>query len=408
MAAGSIAAVKRQLTGAVAALAILATGALATACDATPPAASIDGASITRGALNTQLSNLQDSVAGACLLQLESSQLASISGQGAGGSGTYQMTFAVTVLDNDVENLLAQQYAASLGMTVTSTDLTKAKATFESTLSGEISAAVTEAAQAGTVSYCQDASGSGITGAELLSALPASVQTAQIRNQAIDQLLLARGADQSAKAILDYYATNQPLFTADCVSVIATDTEAHANQLIAQLNGGAQFADVAKASSQDTTTSANGGSLGCNYTEARVEGALSQTSITAGKPIGPSEDSSSGKWIIYEVTSQTVEPLSAVAGVVKQELLQTSANVARVSKEIVSFARQANVSVDPQYGTWKRLSIVAPVAPPSQYLLAAVGGTSSTTSKSPLASLGSGSSSTGAGSTTTTTPASGS
>jgi parvulin-like peptidyl-prolyl isomerase len=405
--AGSIAAVKRQLTGAVAALAILATGALATACDATPPAASTDGASISRGALNSQLANLQNSVAGACLLQLESSQLQSISGQGSGGSGTYQMAFAVAVLDNDVENLLAEQYAASLGMTVTSADLSKAKSSFESTLSGEISAAVTEAEEAGTVSYCQDASGSGITGAELLSALPESVQAAQIRNQAVDQLLLARGADLSSQAISSYYAKNQPLFTADCVSVIATDTQAHANQLIAQLNAGASFAAVAKANSQDTTTASNGGSLGCQYTEARVESALSQSSITVGKPIGPTQDSSSGKWIIYEVISQTVEPLSETTGIVKQELLQTTANVTRVSKEIVSFAKKANVSVDPQYGTWKRLTIMAPVAPPSQYLLAAVGGTSSTTSKSPLASLGSGATS-GSGSTTTTTPSSGS
>jgi hypothetical protein len=405
---GSIAAVKRQLTGAIAALAIIATGALASACDATPPAASTDGASISRGALNSQLANLQGDIAGACLLQLESTQLASVSGEGAGGAGTYQMVFAVAVLNNDIDNLLAEQYAASLGMTVTSAELTKAKTSFESTLSGEISASVAQAQESGTASYCQDASGNGITGAELLGALPASIQAAEIRNQAVDQLLLARGADLSAQAILNYYAKNQTSFTADCVNVIATDSQAHADALIAQLNGGAAFTDVAKANSQDSTTASNGGALGCNYTEARVEQALSQTAVTVGKPIGPTQDASSGKWIIYEVTSQTVEPLTEAAGIVKQELLQTSSNVARVSKEIVSFARQANVSVDPQYGTWKGLTIITPVAPPTQYLLAAVGGTSSPASKSPLASLGSGTSGSSTGSSsTTTTPASG-
>src|SRR6202011_2417647 len=131
------------------------------------------------------------------------------------------------------------------------------------------------------------------------------------------------------------------LFTAVCVSRIATDTQAHANQLIAQLNSGTSFADVAKASSLDSQTASNGGALGCNYTKARVEQALQQ-SVTAGKPIAPIQDTSSGQWLIYEVTSQTVEPLSAAASVVRQELLQATPNVTRVSKEIVGFGRRSN------------------------------------------------------------------
>ncbi len=171
-----------------------------------------------------------------------------------------------------------------------------------------------------------------------------------------------------------YYLANQPQFTAECVSVIATDTQAHANQLVAQLNAGAAFADVAKASSLDSQTAANGGSLGCNYTQSRVEQALQQQSVVVGKPIAPIQDTTTGEWIIYEVTNQAVEPLSAATSLVRRELLQATPNVNRVSKEIVGFAHHSDVWVDPKYGTWKALAIVAPVGPPEQYLLAAASG----------------------------------
>ncbi|HEX3980518.1 MAG TPA: hypothetical protein VHW93_04810, partial [Acidimicrobiales bacterium] len=118
----------------------------------------------------------------------------------------------------------------------------------------------------------------------------------------------------------------------------------------------------------------NGGALGCDYTVSQVEQALQVQSVTPGQPIAPVQDSSTGQWIIYEITSQTVEPLSAAASVARRELLQATDNVNRVSKEIVAFARTSDVSVDPEYGTWKRLAIVPPVAPPPQFLLSAVSG----------------------------------
>jgi hypothetical protein len=400
--------VKRQLSGAVVAVIIVTTGALASACDVTPPAASANGTPISTGTLNTQLHTLATTAAGGCLLQLQNAQLTPLSAVGAGGTGTYTMAFADSVLNNQVGDLLAEQYATSNGITLSSTDLTAAQSDLKSTLGGEISAEVQQASSSGTESFCQDTSGASITGAQILAGLPAKVRDAQIRNEAVDEKLLARGADLSDQAVAAYYAANQPLFTAACVSVIATDTQAHANQLIAQLNGGASFATVAQASSLDSQTAANGGSLGCNYTQARVEQALQQQSITVGKPIAPVQDTSTGQWIIYEVTNQTVEPLSAAAPVVRRELLQATANVTRVSKEIVAFARHSDVTIDPRYGTWKALAVVAPVAPPEQYLLAAASGDladrkGSSLNLNGLGSTGSSGSSGSAGSSGTST-----
>ncbi|MGD0313627.1 MAG: peptidylprolyl isomerase [Acidimicrobiales bacterium] len=381
---------KRQLSGAVVALVVVATGSLASACDITPPAASSNGTTISTASLNSQLHTLETTAAGGCLLQLENSQLADTSGQGDGGPGTYTMTFANAVLDNQVEDLLAEQFAASKGITITAADLNTATSDFVSTLQGEISSAVQQSESDGTISFCQDASGASITGTALLAGLPSDIRAAQIRNQAVDEKLLAHGANLSAAAVAAYYDANKSLFTQACVSVIATDTEAHADQLVAEINAGQSFAAVAKASSLDTQTAANGGALGCDYTVSQVEQALQVQSITPGQPIAPVQDSSTGQWVIYEVTSQTVEPLSAAASVARRELLQSTDNVNRVSREIVAFARTSDVSVDPQYGTWKRLAIVPPVAPPSQFLLSAVSGQTPLATRTPASASGTG------------------
>ncbi len=364
------------------ALLVVAVGVVISACDITPPAATANGEDISTATLNSQLRTLQATAAGSCLLQLESAQLAATSGEGAGGPGTYSMAFANAVLNNQVGALLAEQFASAKGITISPVDLTSATSDLEATLNGEISAAVQQASTSGTISYCQDATGASITGKELLAALPAPIQASQVRNQAVDEKLLARGADLSDAAVAAYYNANQAQFTTACVSVIATDTQAHADQLVAQINGGESFASVAKANSLDSQTAPNGGALGCNYTEAQVEQALQVQSVTPGQPIAPVQDSGTGQWIIYEVTSQSVEPLSAAAAVARRELLQSTANVNRVSQEIVVFARTSDVSVNPQYGTWKRLEVVPPVSPPSRFLLGAVSGQTPLVSRS--------------------------
>jgi hypothetical protein len=380
--------VKRQLAGAAVGL-LIASGALASACNVTPTAATANGTTISTGSLNSQLRTLESTQYGACLLQLENPQLTSASGQGAGGPGTYTTAFAGAVLESQVGQLLAEQYAVSRGLTVSSSDLSTARSDFAETLDGEISAAVQQSTSSGSTSFCESPDGSSLTGDQLLTGLPRSVSDAQVLNQAYDEKLLADGADLSADAILDYYVANKPEFTVDCVSRIVTSSEGAANQIVTELKAGAPFATVAKSSSIDTQTAANGGSLGCNYTQAGVEQDLEQQNVIPGQPLAPVQNSGTGQWFIYEVTSQTVEPLSAVESVVRRELLQATANVDRVSKEIIAFAHGSNVSVDPQYGTWDRTTIVPPVAPPPQYLLAAVTGSPSSTTEPPL-TVGSG------------------
>jgi hypothetical protein len=339
--------VKRHLYGAVAALIVIASGGLASACDVTPPAATANGATISTGSLNTQLQALENTSAGGCLLQLENSQLTPTDAQGEGGPGTYSTAFAGFVLGNRVGDLLASQFAASKGITITAAELTSSKSDLQSTLDGEIGQSVQAAEQSGVVPACADiTTGSAISGVQLLRGLPASFAAEQVHNQAVDEKLLARGADLSNTAVTNYYNANQPLFTATCVSRIVTQTETDATAAMAKLQGGASFADVAKSNSIDAQTAANGGALGCNFTESQVEQDLDVQSLTVGQPTAPVSDGS--EWVIYEVTSQTLVPLAQSEGVVRQELLQSQSNVSRVSREIVAFAHRSDVSVDPQ------------------------------------------------------------
>ena len=152
-----------------------------------------------------------------------------------------------------------------------------------------------------------------------------------------------------------------------------TDTQAHANQLVAQINGGASFASVATASSLDTQTKAQGG---CPRVQlhALAGGTGPQRAVGhRGPALGPGPGPDVGPVAHLRRHQPAGGAADGGASLVRRELLQTTANVNRVSKEIVAFARTADVTVNPQYGTWKRLAVVPPVGPPPKYLLAGGG-----------------------------------
>ncbi len=365
------------------ALLLLASGLLAAACQVTPNAASANGDTIAVSSLNSQLDTLHNTIAGACLVQAEFPQLASSIGQGAAGTGTYPMGFVNIVLSSDVSQLLESQYAASNGISISSTDLAAAKTDYLASLTGSISAAIQQAQSAGTVPACQATTGGApLTATQVLAALPSDLQNSRIRQQAVEEQLLSHDAPITEEQIAAYYVSHPATFTVVCVSQIVTDTQAHADQYVAQIQAGASFASVAQANSLDQQTAASGGQLGCNFSLAEVEQSLSVPSVTVGAPLPPVQDPNSGQWVIYGVTSQSLVPLATAAPLARRELLQTTANVNRVTTELVAFARRSNVSVNPQYGTWRGLSVAPPTSPPAEFLLPSFAGSAATLSPS--------------------------
>ena len=356
----------RSFSRILAAAAVVAVGATASACDATPRAASVGSDAIAVSQLNATMTALNGSTAGRCLLALQNPQLLGYSGVGAGGSGTFATAFAGSVLSNLIGNSLASQYAGHLGVTTTAADRAVASAQYAKVLDGEIQANLQSAGQTGA-SPCVTDAGTPLTGAQLLAQLPADVRAAQVASQAVDAALLAKGADLSDRAVQDYYDANRDTFTVVCMSVIATATQADADKVVNQLIKKAAFADVAAASSVDKASAAKGGQLGCTFTAARVKSALQLSSLTVGEPITPIQ-TATGVWAVYEVTSSTTQPVEAVRSLIRSELLRASANVQRVSRELVSFSHQVTIEVNPQYGTWRGLRIVPPASPAPRYL----------------------------------------
>ncbi|HWF21584.1 MAG TPA: peptidylprolyl isomerase [Acidimicrobiales bacterium] len=370
---------------------LVVAGGLASACDATPPAASVNGATIATGTLNDQLHAYETTQAGACLLTIESAGSA-VQVQGQGGSGTYDMNFVDGILHQGVSNILYEQYAAAHDVQVTPAQVATAKSEVESFLDGSISTQLSQANAVGQQSFCQLQNGQPVTGAQVLAGLPASLRSAQIQSQAIEDRLLALGDNITAADIFAYYVKNPTQFTGACVSAIESDSQAHANALVAQINGGASFASVAKANSLDQNSAPNGGALGCNFTVASVEQELQVPSLTVGALVGPVQESSTGAWVIFEVTGEVTQSLADATPTIRQDLLRSNANQTRVANQVKRFARHSAISVDPRYGTWTVARIVPPPGPKPIDLLAAA---LSSGTKSGTKSSGSGSSSTG-------------
>ncbi len=364
----------RRTNAALVLAGLVGAGVLASSCSITPVAVSVGGATVSTASINAELSSLAQTTAGACLLQVEHQGLTASDVVGAGGPGTFTMALANQVVDSRLGELLTEQYAESKGIHLSPQQLATAREDYQGILDGEIGTAAQSSANSGFAAACSQADGQPYTGAQLLRDLPPSLVEDRVRNQALDEALLARGADLSPAAVARYYLANRSLFTEDCVSRIASSSETASQQLVDQLDAGASFSDLARADSIDATTASQGGALGCNFTESQVLQSLNIQSATPGMPIGPIQDTTTGQWLIYEVTSQVVEPLDQAAPLIRRELLFVTENENRVRAELRAFARSADVYVNPQYGSWRGFTVVPPTPPPPQYLLATSSG----------------------------------
>ena len=400
---GSIAAVKRIPAGLVAVVLVLATGVATSACTVGPTAASVNSDTISVSSLNAELDGLTSTTAGQCLLSLNFPQALDLSGVGAGGAGTYSTDFANLVLGNDVDNLLASQLLADAQIHITPSDLNRAQGNFATLIDGAIAAQSQQAAAVGGTGGCLKADGSPYTGKTLLAALSAGVRNTELVNQAVEESLLARGADLSDAAVLAYYAANPTQFVKDCVSAIQSTVQSTATAAYDKLKSGTPFAQVAAAATADPAGSARSGTVGC-FSDATVLSQLQVPSVTEGQAVGPIQ--SNGTWLVYVVTSRTTIPVTQAASTIRQVLLRSTANRQRVSVEVLAFARRASVKINPQYGSWTGTRITPPTSPAKRYLLPLYGSSltvpSSTTTPSTLAPL-SGSSTTSTSTTTSTT-----
>jgi len=354
--------VKRLL--ALAALAALALSA--TACDATPTAATVQLGSQNATISQSQLLSDLDTIAGAspaqlsdaaCMLELQGATPPTVHGV---GDGTVTQDLAKFQLNNLVFNQLVEMRLAQTGHGVTGDDIDAAHADLVAQLS-------------------PGSSPCGLQGSQLEAKVPADFFHSQVVALAEQEKLIALlgDVDLSPAGLAAYYQAHPTEFQLDCLSAIVVNTQAQAAQIRQQINSGAtSFEAAAAASSIDTQSAANGGQLGCTpiaqiqnqvvlgALDGLAVGDISQPVSEANTVTGVGE-----VWILLKLDSTPVTSLSQAEPQIRQELL--SAHAARYNTEMTRVAARAHVTINPQYGSWSVQSgVTSPVPPPARDLLA--------------------------------------
>jgi len=175
----------------------------------------------------------------------------------------------------------------------------------------------------------------------------------------------------SSDAARAYYDAHTSDFDESCLSVIQLTDPSQVDAIMAQLRGGADFATVAKASSADPGSAANGGDVGCltkNRLPAQVVDAAFNT------PVGQVADpiQSSQGTLILKVTDRKTPAYADVQS--EAEELAASASNDTLGQWYTQVVANATVAVDGRYGTWN---------PQSGSLTPAATATSTTTPTAP-------------------------
>jgi hypothetical protein len=348
-------------------LALAAIGAVVactSACNVTPPAATVNGTSISDSALQNEINQVSQSSSVRCALSI-------LTGGHIPTSGAGSLTVPTTLADAELTALINQDiYTEALARVHV-----QVTAQFKSYATNFMSQYLTP--QSGS-SSC------GVSGSQLLAELPGWFVNQQVDLLASEeQLISAVGhVDLGQSGIEAFYNGNPNDFEELCVDVAAEHTQAEANADRTKLLNGASFASVA-ASSLDPTLGANGinanGSFPCEPPTAILDdlpnwaAALDNINLKQGEPTAAFQDvagvdqGATGDWLVIELVGKMKVPLTQQLAVEIQEAL-VSNNASVFVAEQAKLLHQASVTVDPEYGSWKALNDKSlPVVRPPTY-----------------------------------------
>jgi hypothetical protein len=177
-----------------------------------------------------------------------------------------------------------------------------------------------------------------------------------------------------------FYDENPQFFEQTCARQIVTggytveapvppdlvaEARATAEDIKRRLDAGGDFAAIATAESKDPRSAPQGGDLGCVASNAfppEVAASVGETEI--GKVAGPVR-TDNGFYLVL-VQSRQKEPFDEVAGQIRQFLEQQSGDP--LSELLAKELAQADISVNPRYGTFEQgagelPTVVPPDAP---------------------------------------------
>lgn len=198
--------------------------------------------------------------------------------------------------------------------------------------------------------------------------LPASYRDWFVEGDAsFEQLARELAGDDVPEAELSdpeaFYDENPDLFTEVCVSHILVEDEATAEELLDELEDGADFAEIASESSIDPGSAANGGDLDCHrtaespfveeFTDAMLEAPV-------GEVVGPVATDFGYHLILVtsrEAADYDEDATRQLASTQRSTLLNDA-----LGQWLREEAPNVDVEVNPRYGTWDptQLDVRAP------------------------------------------------
>jgi hypothetical protein len=349
-------------------LIVLAGGLVAAALTVPTNAAVVDGTSISQQSLNSDVSAIAGSAYYQCYLNSQAylgssgaQQLPPVAGAGnqvAGGHPTANSAFVATYLDTEIGHQLVLQLAARNHVTVTQAQLADAR----TNLDGQITAVMTQilqTPQGQNPRYSCTVTGTPLTGAQVLSTMPASFVDLQVQFIATASALQEdlAGVGSSEADLQGYFLRHQAEFDTVCFTAAAFSSQGAAQASWNQVAFGTPFAQVAAKATQ-------AGKLQCAPLvdiAAQLPSSAKLGNLAVGAVSAPINVNSA--YYLLELTQRTPTPYARVKTAVAQSVQQVGAKATQ--KAVTAAERHASVKVDPRYGIWVPVaaSVFAPLKP---------------------------------------------
>lgn len=378
------------------ALLLVLGGVVAYAAFAVPTnAAVVNGSAISQASLNSDVHAIAGSAEYQCYLDSNaylSSQGSQTlppvpgagKGQNEGDNPTANSAFVAQYLDTLIGNDLLLQVAAKHDVTVTPTQLTDARASFESHIS-TVMRDVAQTAQGQNPQYTCGAT-NPLTGEDVLATMPASFVDDEVQfvatASALQEELAGVGASESD--LMRYYDKHSAEFDTACFNAAEYTDESSAKDVQVAVDFGTPFA-------QATSSAAQSGSFQCAPLDVLANQLGVDVStlegVTLNKASAPIQESGNGNtvYLVLELTKRTPTPFATAKQYVSQAVQSLGTHATSVA--INAAQRRASVTVNPQYGKWVAgtASVFTPFTPgKSDVLNASANQATVSTSSSPF------------------------
>jgi hypothetical protein len=346
-------------------LLIVLAGGLAAAAFVVPSnAASVNGVSISKQELNSDLDAIAGSTDYQCFLDGDEAvatggetTLPSIDGTGQSGAGTSHRTvstaFAAYYLDTQIGHQLVFEVAAARHLLVTPQELAEAR----TQLTGQITDVLSD------VTGSQYACATGTTAQDVLGSMPGSFVDKSVAFYATLNVLEehAAGVGSTPADLERYFDNHSAEFDTACFTVAQYTSQADAAAAAATVAAGTPFSTVA-------AQTEGGGPQGCDILYGVASGLPAGSDLeslplnTVSSPIAVNS-----AYLLVEITKRT--PTSFAHAETEVQSAVEAAGATKAGTLIDAAEKTAHISVDPRYGEWSATRVLPPPSPAAADLL---------------------------------------